>query len=97
MIVDQLRNSAVIRGSESTRHLGHVCSGARRVPLVPRSIATNYQLAGLRLLGVHYPASLQMLSSNGVTTAPIPQGDKGPSSPANLCKIRLQSRDDTSK
>src|SRR5215469_13751767 len=90
MIVDQLRNSAVVRGSESTRHLGHVCSGARRVPLVPRSIAANYQLAGLRLLGVHDPASLPTLNSNVVTTAAILQADEGANSLANLCKSWLQ-------
>src|SRR5215469_4850654 len=90
VIVDQLRNSVVIRGSDSTRHLGHVCSGARRVPLVPRSIAANYQLAGLRLLGVHDPASLPTLNSNVVTTAAILQADEGANSLANLCKSWLQ-------
>jgi len=71
-------------GPKGPRHLGDVGCGAWRVSTIPRSVAANDQLAGLRFLGVHNPAVLPTFNSNVVITEAIPQGGlDGPKGPVN--------------
>jgi hypothetical protein len=77
IIVDQLRDAAVIEGAKVARHFGDVGGGAGRVPALPRSVAADDQLAGLRLGGVHNPAFFRGANSDVAMTSGFPQGGLG--------------------
>jgi hypothetical protein len=81
MVVDQLRDPAFIERAKGARHFSDVGGGAGRVPAIPRSVAANDQLAGLRLQGVHNPAIVPTFTAKVVISGARPQGGFGRTPP----------------